>query len=158
MFKKLLIIVLAFILAAVACLFFFRRNAVVYRFEEKASVDYSGFVILNPFRDKGPEIQAEQVLLTLNAEKCVQALSLTKLNEERIDYLCLREGFYPLQSWSLMDRLDSETQTDLIYHPYRKIRGDTVPENGEIVPGAPIRMTVVRTETGWQPTTYDTYY
>ncbi len=158
MLKKLLIIVLAFVLAVVAWLFLTRSYAVVYRFKEKAAVQYSGFVILNPFRDKGPEIEAEVVLRSLESGKCKEALFLPEMTSDRAEYLCEREIISQIRSWSLMDRRDDGNRVELLYLPQRKYLRDTMPKEGELLPGPPITIQTQRSKDGWQAVSYDTYY
>jgi hypothetical protein len=154
--KKLIIILLAFVLGVAAWLFFSRKNSVIYRFTERGAVEYSGFVILNPFRDRGPEVAAEDVLSKLKSKDCDNALNLQEITPESREYICLRESWYPLTSWTLIDRLD-EGHTRLIYRNYRGEMTDVGPTN-DIHQSGPIEIDVYRTERGWVAMSYETYY
>lgn len=156
MIKKLLIILLVFILGVASWLFFTRKNSVVYRYSERAAVEYNGFVILNPFRDRGPEVAAEDVLSKLKAKDCDNALNLQEITPESREYICLRESWYPLTSWTLMDRRD-EGHTRLLYRNYRGEMTDVGLSNN-IHQSGPIEIHVYRTELGWVAMSYETYY
>jgi len=156
--KKLTIILLIFVLVVASYLFFNRKNSVVYRYTERGTLQYSGFVILNPFRDRGPEVQAEDIVLSkLKSGDCEHALKLLQdLTPERQEYLCLRESWYPLNSWKLVDRQD-EGHTRLLYSNVRGEMTD-VGISKELHSSPPIEIDVYWTEMGWLVTSYDTYY
>ena len=158
MIKKLFIILLVFVLGVASWLFFTRKNSVVYRFIERGKVEYDGFVIFNPFRDRGPESQAEEIVLSkLKSGDCENALNLLQdLTPDRQEYLCLRESWYPLRSWRLVDRHD-EGHTRLTYN---NIRGEMtdVGLGKEQHSSSPIEIDVYRTERGWVVMSYNTDY
>jgi hypothetical protein len=52
---RILIFILAAIVGFGAYLFFNRSNPILYRKVDRASVQHSSFVILNPFRNREPE-------------------------------------------------------------------------------------------------------
>lgn len=159
MIKKLIIILLVFVLGVAGWMFFNRRNSVLYRFTDRGAVEYSGFIVLNPFRDRGPEIQAESIILSkLKSGDCKHALNLLQdLTPDRQEYLCLRESWYPLNSWRLVDRQD-EGHTRLIYSGVRGEMTD-VGLSKELHPSPPIMIDVYRgDEGGWFVTSYETYY
>ena len=130
----------------------------MYRFSERGAVEYSGFVILNPFRDKEPEVQAESVLRSLENGKCEKALSLPEMTPERVEYLCEREVISNIRSWSLMDRRDDGIRVELLYKPQRKYLRDTMPKEGELLPGPPIIIQTQKSKDVWQVVSYGTYY
>ena len=148
---RILIIILVLVAGVVAYLFFSRSNPVLYRHVDRASVQYSSFIIQNPFRDRGPERKAELVLRRLKSRNCQQALSLATVSSERVSYLCEREGKYPLESWTLMDRKGEGEKIQLIYDMYRNSgRGSSL--------GAPAWIDVEKIHGEWQATGYQTYY
>lgn len=156
MLKKILVILLVFVLGVATWLFFTRQNSVVYRYSDRASVEYSGFVILNPFRDRGPEVAAEDVLSKLKSKDCDNALNLQDLSPESREDICLRESWYPLTSWTLIDRSD-EGHTRLLYRNYRGEMTDVGLSN-KIHQSAPIEIHVYRVERGWVAMSYETSY
>ncbi|MDQ3847609.1 MAG: hypothetical protein M3261_01480 [Thermoproteota archaeon] len=148
---KILIFILAAIIGFAAYLFFNRSNPVLYRHVDRASAQYSAFLILNPFRDRKPERQAEVVLQRLQSRNYQQALSLASLDSERVTYLCEREQKYLLESWSLMDYQGDGKKVRLIYNLYRN-SGD-----GEHL-SPPAWIDVEKINGEWQATSYETYY
>src|SRR6185503_2297643 len=96
---RILIAVLGITLCLAAYLFLTRSNPVVYRYVDRAAGNYSAFVILNPFRNRDPERQANVLLQRLKARDCARALSLPTHDAARIEYLCDRETKYPVETW-----------------------------------------------------------
>ena len=148
---RILIFILTAVLVFAAYLFFNRSNTVLYRKVDHASVQYSSFVILNPFRNRKPERQAEVVLRGLNDRECQQALSLPALDSGRVAYLCEREQKYPLERWSLMDYQEDGEKVRLIYNLYRS-SGD-----GERL-SPPAWIGVEKVNGEWRATDYETAY
>jgi len=148
---RILIVILVAIVSCAVYLFFSRSNPVVYRYVDRASAQYSAFIIQNPFRDLEPELRAEAVLQRLKSRNCQQALTLQGLHSSRVAYLCEREQKYPLGSWSVMDRKDEGQKIQLIYRTNRS-------SGGSISPGAPAWINVEKINGEWQATDYETYY
>jgi hypothetical protein len=148
---RVLIFILTAFIGFAAYLFFNRSYPVLYRNVDRASVQYSSFVILNPFRNRKPERQAEVVLRGLKSRNCQQALSLPALDSGRVAYLCEREQKYPLESWSLMDYQGDGEKVRLIYNLYRS-SGD-----GESL-SPPAWIGVEKVNGEWRATDYETAY
>jgi hypothetical protein len=148
---RILIFILAAVIGFAAYLFFNRSNPVLYRNIDRASVQYSSFVILNPFRNREPERQAEVVLRGLKGRNCQQALSLPSLDSERVAYLCEREQKYLLESWGLMDYQEVGEKVQLIYNLYRNS------DDGESL-SPPAWIGVEKINGEWRATGYKTYY
>ncbi|MGH9969373.1 MAG: hypothetical protein ACREBG_16450 [Pyrinomonadaceae bacterium] len=148
---RILIIIFTATIGFAAYLFFSRSNPVLYRHVDRASVQYSAFIIQNPFRDREPERSADVVLQHLKSRNCRQALSLPALDSARVGYLCEREQKYPLGSWSLMDRKGEGEKIQLIYATYRH-------SGRRIGLGAPAWINVEKINGVWQATSYETYY
>ena len=147
---RILIFVLTAIVGFAVYLFFNRSTAVLYRYVDRSSVQYSAFVIFNPFRGREPERQAEVVLQRLKNRNCQQALSLQSLDSARVEYQCEREKKYPLESWRLMDRKGNTQKAELIYTVNRsssagKIRSSLAWINVEKI-------------GEWRAVSYDTFY
>ena len=143
-------VVLAILLGLAGYLFFTRSNPVIYRYVDRAAGNYRAFVILNPFRDREPERQAEVVLQALKARDCRRALSLQTLDSARVEYLCERENKYPIESWDLMDRKGDGRKTQLIYDVNR------VGSQGK--PGSSLAWIDVENNGTWRATRYETFY
>ena len=149
--SKILLVILVLVTGVVAYLFFTRSNPVLYRHVERASVQYSAFIIQNPFRDREPERRADVVLERLKSRDCRQALSLPAIESARVSYLCEREQKYPLRSWSLMDRKIEDDKLQLIYSIHRDGNGGS-----SLSPPAWIRLEKINGD--WQVISFDTYY
>ena len=147
---KILIAVLGIVIGLAAYLFLTRSNPVVYRYVDRAAGNYSAFVILNPFRDREPERQADAVLQRLKARDCHAALSLPTLDAARVAYLCEREIKYPVETWSLMDRKGDGFKTELIYDVNR------IGNAGKS--GASLAWITIENKGAWRPTKYDAFY
>jgi hypothetical protein len=148
--RKILIAVVGIIVGFAMYLFFTRSNPVVYRYVDRAAGNYGAFVILNPFRDREPERQADVLLQRLKDRNCHQALSLQALDSARVEYLCEREQKYPLEHWSLTDRQGDGRNAELIY---------TI--NRTAVDGKAINSLAwitVENNGVWRATKYDSYY
>lgn len=148
--RKILIVVVAMMIGLAAYLFFTRSNPVVYRYVDRAAGNYSAFVILNPFREREPERQAEVVLQRLKDRDCSQALSLQALDSARVEYLCEREQKYPLERWSLMDRKGDGRNAELVY-TIKRTAGDGKASSS-------LAWITVENNGGWRATRYDAYY
>jgi len=148
---RILIFILAAIIGFAAYLFFNRSNPVLYRHVDRASVQYSSFVILNPFRNREPERQAEVVLQRLKNRNCQQALSLLALDAEHTMSLCEREQKYLLANWRLMDYQGDRQKVKLIYNLYRES------DAGDYL-SPPAWIEVEKINGEWLATSYQTYY
>ena len=148
---RILVIVVALVAAIAVYLFLNRSNPVVYRYIDRASVQYSGFIIQNPFRDREPERRAEIVLHGLHSGDCQKALSLPALESARLASLCEREQKFHLGSWSLMDRKDNGQKIQFVYEIYRN-------SNGKSSLSPPAWVNVEKIRGQWQATDYQTYY
>lgn len=115
-------VVIGLIVVPILYLYITRNSAVIYRSGDRGSGQNS-FVIQNPFRERGPEDEAEKVLQDLKGGNCERALAATGLGAEAVASTCEREGLYPIQSWSLVDRSDIGKQAILVYSVYRGDRG-----------------------------------
>jgi hypothetical protein len=148
---RILIFILTVIIGFAAYRFFTRSNPVLYRYVDQASVQYSAFIIQNPFREREPERQAGVVLQQLKNRNCQQALSLAGLDSSRVEYLCEREQKYPVKSWGLMDRKGEGQKIQLIYRLYRNNYGEN-----SLAPPAWIDIEKMNSE--WRVVGYETYY
>ena len=122
----------------------------VYRYVDRAAGNYRAFVILNPFRDREPERQAEVVFQLLKARDCHAALSSQMLDSGRVEYLCDRESKYPVETWSLMDRKGDGRKAELVYNVNRT-RSDGKTSTDLV-------WIDVENNRGWRATKYDAYY
>ena len=150
--KVLTISIIGLIVISISYLYITRNTPLLYRSVDRASVERSGIVIQNPFRERGPEDRAEQVLQELKDGKCEKALTGLEEDASTIAYACEREGQYPLQSWSLADRQDFGSQVVLVYKVYRNDHGDT-----KALP-ALAWIDIKKVGEDWRALSYQTYY
>jgi hypothetical protein len=95
--------------------------------------DEPRFVLLNPFRNRGPEKAANQALVSIQAGHCKETLeSALDMQPEDKVHMCGMFAQIPLDVWELRNRRDSRDECELIYwhHGYpildvfvRKIEG-----------------------------------
>jgi hypothetical protein len=99
--------------------FIFARNylsqkpPILYKYKDKAAVDPSSelFVIFNPFRDKTPEVEAENFLEMLREGKCERFKSIIRIDCEREN----NKDIYALTSWNLINREENDNKIKLHY-------------------------------------------
>ena len=156
--KIIAIVVAGLIVASIAILYISRSHPVIYRSGSGATAEQSGFVIENPFRERGPEDEAEKMLRDLKAGNCEKVLALPAVNAETIADKCSREAASPLQTWSIVDRSDIGKQTILVYKVDRSQHSDTSP--GHIDAYSALAWIDVEKigEDRWRVLSYQTYY
>src|SRR2546423_4420712 len=157
--KIIAIIVLGLIIASVSYLYVTRNHPILYRYEARylAEPNKSAFIIQNPFRERGPEDEAEKIFQDLKAGNCEKALTLPALAAQKVQDTCEREGFYPIQSWSIVDREDIGNKAVLVYKVYRNDHGDTIPEATNTFHGL-VWIDVEKAGDNWRPLSYQAYY
>jgi len=155
--KILLIIGIVFLIVSLFYLYVNRENPLLYRSVDSASVEHSGFIIQNPFRERGPEVEAERILQNLKDGNCKEALTLLAEDANAIVHTCEREGFYPIKSWSIMDREDIGNKVVFVYKVYRNDHGDTIPESTKTFPGL-VWIDVEKIGDQFHALSYQTYY
>lgn len=90
---------------------------VLFSFSTGSMSGDSDYVILNPFRDQGPEKCAEtffQILKEDDSANCRKELSFI-VDTNKLISACDKEKKYPLASWHLTERKDSGRSSEMIY-------------------------------------------
>jgi hypothetical protein len=105
------------------------------------------WVVLNPFRDRTPERQAEALLSSLKNGKCAEALAAI-VKAPELEAVCEREHRWPLASWELEQRDDGSAGTRL---EYRYVRGPRAAEQW-------LYVWLVRDGNQWRVTEYRSVY
>ena len=81
--------------------------------------DHSGeprFVLLNPFRNRGPEKAADQALLSIKNGHCKETVeSALDMDPERRTHICGMFKDLGLADWELRNRKDSGNESELYY-------------------------------------------
>jgi hypothetical protein len=100
---------------SVAFLYSTRSRAVVYSFSpDPAMVRPRTYCLMNPFRDKSPEIVAETYLKGMRAGNFESIRPLFHSPEEA-DRILDNEKKWPIRSWRIGERRDRPGATELMY-------------------------------------------
>jgi len=146
--KSFLVAVPILILTVVVFLFLTRSNPVVLRIPKDGTIRPRHYCLLNPFRDKGPELVAASYLNQLRVGQ-VQSISCC-VGESK--YVLDEEKHWPIQSWRLGNRTDSAASSNIVYWVER---GNGYSQRwGE----AEVHMTVVRGVSGWELRSFSAVY
>lgn len=156
--KIIAIVVVGLIVVSIAILYITRSHAVIYRSGGGSTAEQSGFVIENPFRERGPEDEAEKMLRDLKAGNCEKVLALPAVNAEIIADKCSREAASPLQTWSIVDRSDIGKQTILVYKVDRIQHSDISPDHAHNYSTLAWIDVEKIGEDRWRVLSYQTYY
>lgn len=126
-----------------------RAPSVLFRWHDRTAVDPGAdlFVVLNPARDRGPELVAHRLLSTLQSGRCDAALVF--VDPDRRRELCTREASYKALTWKLRDREERPDATRLFFAVYRAPLPPS-PSN--------VWITVRRTPGGWEAVEYECWY
>lgn len=110
----LLMVFVAILLGIVVYLYF--SKSVVWSLSEPGDpVGEPFFVIMNPFRNKGPERAAEDVLYAIKNGDCESVIANLKSPPASYEQLCEKYSNDPLVSWKLLNRQDKGSLTALYY-------------------------------------------
>ncbi len=153
--KIIAVVVIGLIVASIAYLYITRNNAVIYRY---GTAEPNAFLIQNPFRERGPEDEAEKILQELKSGNCERALALPAVDPATIGDRCEKEAAFPMQSWSIEDRQDIGNQVILVYKVYRIEPSDTGSDRTQIVPRLAWIDVEKAGEDRWRTLSYQTYY
>jgi len=100
---------------SVAILYSTRSRAVIYSFSpDPAMVRPRNYCLLNPFRDKSPEIIAEKHLEALRRGD-VESIRPFIHDQKNVYGILDSEKKWPIQSWWIGKRQDRPGETELMY-------------------------------------------
>lgn len=149
MIRKLFLVAIPIlVLGAVGFLFVMRSNPVVLRVPKDDTIRPRYYCILNPFRDKEPEIVAASYLNQLRAGQ-VQSISCC-VGESK--YVLDKEREWPIQSWRVGNRRDS---TGTSHIDYWVKRGNGYSQSGY---EEEVHVTLTRSGSGWQLQSFSAIY
>ena len=83
------------------------------------SISDAPVIVLNPMRDRTPELAADKFLAQLGRGDARTALAGVCANGEEFERLADRETQYPLRAWDCYTRRDSGSETVLTIWPVR---------------------------------------
>jgi hypothetical protein len=134
-----------------ALLYSTRSRSVVLSFSQYPDmVRPRTYCLLNPFRDRAPEIIAEKYLKDLRAGDVESIRPF--LSEEETPKILDNEKRWPIQSWYIGDRIDRPEETELIFW-VRRERGypkDTYEEE--------VRLWIKQSGGRWSLNSYSAIY
>ena len=149
--KRFLVVVVLALTVSIVALYTMRARAVLWRpyKSETKSIGGPSLSILNPFRNREPELPAEVFLNMLKTNDCDTALSTLPFDGAYRSYICRKEAEHHLFSWRMTDREDTPERVRMFYWSRRE-------ESAGIE--APVWMTVEKQSAGWQVTGYECWY
>jgi hypothetical protein len=153
--KIIAIVVAGLILVPIFYLYITRNRAVVFRYGDRSS-EQNAFLIQNPFRERGPEDEAEKILQELKSGNCDRALALPAADPATIGDRCGKEAVSPLQSWSIVDRQDIGGHAILVYKVYRSEH--TSPDYTHVYSSLAWIDVEKAGEARWRAVSYQTYF
>ncbi len=153
-YKTIAIALGGLILVPISYLYITRNDAVLYRYRYRASVEQQSFIIQNPFRERGPEDEAVKILQALKDGNCERAMTMASAEPTSIATTCEREGRYPLQDWSIVDRTDIGKHVVFVFLVYRENRDERSRQTEGL---AWIDVESVG-DRKWRVLSYQTYY
>ena len=133
---------------SIGFLFLARSHPVLLRIPPDDTIRPRYYCLLNPFRDKGPEIVAASYLNQLRAGQ-VQSVSCC-VGERK--YVLEKEKEWPILSWRLGNRTDSAGSSDIVYWVKR---GNGYSERWR---EEEVHMTIVRAVNGWELRSFSAIY
>ena len=125
-----------------------RANPVVARILPDGTIRSRYYCVLNPFRDKGPELVAVHYLEKLRAGH-VQSISCCMRGRKD---LLEQEMKWPIQSWRVGNRTDSSDSSELIYWVKR---GNGYSANGY---EEEVHFTILRSGNDWKLQSFSAVY
>jgi len=142
--------VLSGALILLSILVFYFSGPRLFRYKDRAAVDPADglFVIMNPLRNRSPEIAADTYLENIRQKHYREAFA--GLPNQRIVDLIERENRHPLESWELADRQD--TTIDCLLH----LRGFRTGYRPGVWGNIWVR--VKKVPRGWTVTDYQAWY
>ena len=147
---KVMVLIIAALLAITGYLYHQRSTAVLYRYVEAGDpVKEPAFAIFNPFRDRSPERSAEAFLTATRAGQCAQAMSPLVASSQHKQEVCEREQRYPLVDWRLANRTDQPDRTRMYYRAAR-----TAYEGYE----GQLWVTLEKSGEDWKVVQYECFY
>ncbi len=155
--KIIAIVVVGLIVVTISYLYITRKSAVVFRYGDRAT-EQNAFVIQNPFRERGPEDEAEKILQELKNGNCETVLKLPTLDAEHTKDNCEKESVYPIQKWSIADRQDFGKQSILVYSISRTDHSDPTANTQKTITGLAWIDVEKTGEDHWRVLSYQTYY
>jgi hypothetical protein len=143
--KRLLIVIIIFI---PGLLFLTRSTPVILRIPKDATIRPAYYCLLNPFRDRGPETVAARYLSQLR-DGHVESVACC-IGDRK--YILEREREWPIQSWRIGNRTDSDGRSEI---GYWVTRGNGYSHRyGE----EEVHVWLIRSVNGWELQSFSAVY
>lgn len=143
--KRLFIVIIIFI---PGFLFLTRSTPVVLRIPKDDTIRPAYYCLLNPFRDRGPETVAASYLSQLR-DGHVQSVACC-IGDRK--YILEREREWPIESWRIGNRTDSDGRSEI---GYWVTRGNGYSHRyGE----EEVQVWLIRSGDGWQLQSFSAVY
>jgi hypothetical protein len=139
---------------SVALLYSTRSRAVIYSFSpDPAMARPRNYCLLNPFRDKSPEIIAEKYLKALRTGD-VESIQpfLLQLSRDEVDHILDNEKKWSIRSWRIGERHDRPGETELMYWV---MRGGGYSKDGH---EEEVRFWIKHSGSDWRLNSYNAIY
>jgi hypothetical protein len=146
------------ILIAFSCAWLYsnRSRPIIFSFSpDPDMVRPRNYCLLNPFRDKSPEIIGENHLKALrkgDVESIRPFLHYEKDDQEHVDHILDNEKKWPIQSWRIGERVDMPGETELMFWVTRG--GGYSKDLGE----EEVRLWIKQSGSGWSLNSYSAIY
>jgi hypothetical protein len=133
-----------------------RSRPIIFSFSpDPAMLRPRNYCLLNPFRDKSPEIIAEKHLEALrrgDVESIRPFLHYDQDDHEYVRHILDNEKKWPIRSWRIGERQDRPGETELMFWV---IRGGGYSKNGE---EEEVRLWIKQSGRGWSLNSYNAIY
>jgi hypothetical protein len=136
-----------------ALLYSTRSRPVIFSFSpDPAMVRPRNYCLLNPFRDKSPEIIAEKHLEALRRGDVESIRPFLDYDQEHVHHILDSEKKWPIQSWRIGERRDRLGETELMF--WVKRGGDYSKDGSE----EEVRLWIKQSGSGWSLNSYNAIY
>ena len=142
-------VILSSVVVAFVCLLaLLRSHPVLLRIRPDNSISPRYYCLVNPFRDKGPEVVATTYLNRLSVGQA-DAVSCC-VGESK--YILEKEKDFPIISWRLGNRKDSDEGSQLVYWVKR---GNGYADDGY---EAEVHFSITKARSSWQLKSFSAVY
>ncbi len=141
-------IFVAFIVVSVFLLIVLRSRPVLLRIAPDDSTSPRYYCVVNPFRDKGPEVVATTYLNRLSLGQA-DAVSCCVGQSK---YILEKEKQFPIRYWRLGNRSDSTEASQLVYWVQRS---NGYPDDGY---EAEVHFSISKVGSSWQLASFSAVY
>jgi hypothetical protein len=131
-----------------AWLYLTRSNPVLLTISADDTIRPRSYCLLNPFRNKEPERIAENYLSKLRAGVITEVAPFIGSNQ----YILEEEKKWPIQSWRIGDRQDTDKKTEILYWVQR---GNGYSKDGM---EEEVRFFMKESNRNWRVTHYSAIY